>query len=144
MENKYSILMFACLKWGYSAADLAGVSRLKYSPAVKIIKLRCMGRIDVKHLLFAIKSGADGVMIVGWRPDECQFKDGNFKAQTHVDFANRILDRRGFGNQRINQYWLSGAESEKLVKSVEDTLEKVQRLGPNPLKSIAKKVLTTP
>lgn len=136
--------MFACLKWGYSAADLAGVSRLKYSPSVKIIKLRCTGRIDVKHLLFAIKSGADGVMIVGWRPDECQFKDGNFKAQTHVDFANRILDRRGFGNQRINQYWLSGAESEKLVKSVEDTLEKVQRLGPNPLKSIAKKVLTTP
>lgn len=143
MENNYSILMFACLKWGYSAADLAGVSRFKYSPTVKIIKLRCTGRIDVKHLLFAIKSGADGVMIVGWRPNECQFKDGNFKAQTHVDLANRILDRRGFGNQRINQYWLSAAESEKLVKSVEDTLEKVQRLGPNPLKSIAKKVLTT-
>jgi len=32
---------------------------------VKIIKIRCSGRIDVKHLLFAIKSGADGVMIVG-------------------------------------------------------------------------------
>jgi len=144
VENNYSILMFACLKWGYGAADLAGVSRFKYSPTVKIIKLRCTGRIDVKHLLFAIKSGADGVMIVGWRPNECQFKDGNFKAQTHVDLANRILDRRGFGNQRINQYWLSSAESEKLVKSVEDTLEKVQRLGPNPLKSIAKKVLTTP
>ena len=105
-------------------------------------------------LLFAIKSGADSVMIVGWRPDECQFKDGNFKAQTHVDLANRILDRRGFGNQRINQYWLSGAESDKLVKSVEDTLEKVKRLGPNPLKlkdsgskskvKKAKKVLTTP
>ena len=143
MENNYSILMFACLKWGYGAADLAGVSRFKYSPTVKIIKLRCTGRIDVKHLLFAIKSGADGVMVVGWRPNECQFKDGNFKAQTHVDLANRILDRRGLGNQRINQYWLSSAESEKLVKSVEDTLEKVQRLGPNPLKSIAKKVLTT-
>ena len=135
MENKYQIIMFACLKWGYGAADLAGVARMKYSPSVKIIKVRCTGRVDVKHLLFAIISGADGVMVVGWRPNECQFKNGNFKAQTHVDLANRILERRGLGNQRINQYWLSSAEGEKLVKSVEDTLEKVQRAGLNPLKS---------
>lgn len=125
--------MFACLKWGYGAADLAGVSRFKYTPSVKIIKVRCTGRVDVKHILYAVKSGADGVMVVGWRPDECQFKSGNFKAQTHVDLANRILDRRGFGNQRVNQYWLSSAESEKLVKSVEDTLEKIRKIGPNPL-----------
>lgn len=133
MDNNLSILMFACLKWGYGAADLAGVSRFKYTPSVKIIKIRCTGRVDVKHILYAIKSGADGVMVVGWRPDECQYKSGNFKAQTHVDLANRILDRRGFGNQRVNQYWLSSAESEKLVKSVEDTLEKIRKIGPNPL-----------
>lgn len=30
-------------------------------------------------------------------------------------------------------YWLSGAESEKFVKSVEDAYEKVKRAGPNPL-----------
>jgi len=125
--------MFACLKWGYGAADLAGVSRFKYTPSVKIIKVRCTGRVDVKHILYAIKSGADGVMVVGWRPDECQYKSGNFKSQTHVDLANRILERRGFGNQRVNQYWLSSAEAEKLVKSVEDTLEKIRKIGPNPL-----------
>lgn len=63
--------------------------------------------------------------------------------------ANRILDRRGFGNQRINQYWLSGAESEKLVKSVEDAYEKIKRAGPSPInssetKTNMKKALTTP
>jgi hypothetical protein len=30
-------------------------------------------------------------------------------------------------------YWLSGAESEKFVKSVEDIYEKVVKLGPNPI-----------
>ena len=54
--------------------------------------------------------------------------------------ANRILERRGLGNHRVNQYWLSSAESEKLVKSVEDTLEKVQRAGLNPLKSAETKI----
>jgi coenzyme F420-reducing hydrogenase delta subunit len=133
MEHRYKIIMFACLKWGYGAADLAGVSRLKYTPSVKIVKVRCTGRIDVKLILFAIKSGADGVMVVGWKPNECQFKTGNFTAQKHVDFANHILEKRGFGNQRVNMYWCSSAEGEKLVKSVEDAYEKVQRIGPNPI-----------
>jgi F420-non-reducing hydrogenase iron-sulfur subunit len=38
---------------------------MKYTPSVKIIKLKCTGRIDLKHIMFAIKTGADGVMIVG-------------------------------------------------------------------------------
>lgn len=148
-DYNYKIIMFACLKWGYSAADLAGVSRFKYTPSVKIIKVKCTGRIDVKHILYTIKSGADGVMVVGWRPDECQFKNGNYTAQRHVDLANRILESRDFGSQRANMYWLSGAESEKLVKSVEDALEKIMRAGPNPIntmdmKSIKKKRVTTP
>ncbi|TET03974.1 MAG: hydrogenase iron-sulfur subunit [Promethearchaeota archaeon] len=38
---------------------------MKYTTSVKIIKVKCTGRIDVKHILYSIKSGADGVMIVG-------------------------------------------------------------------------------
>jgi len=33
-------------------------------------------------------------------------------------------------------YWLSGAESVKFVKSVEDAYEKVKRAGPNPIKTL--------
>ena len=132
-NHEYKIVAFACLKWGYSAADLAGVSRMKYTSSVKIIKVRCTGRIDLRHILYSIKSGADGVMIVGWRRNECQFKKGNYTAERHVNLANRILNSRGFGDQRINMYWLSGAESEKFVRSVEDAYEKVKKMGPNPI-----------
>ncbi|MBD3214067.1 MAG: hydrogenase iron-sulfur subunit [Candidatus Lokiarchaeota archaeon] len=38
---------------------------MKYSPSVKIIKVRCTGRVDIKHILYAIKNGCDGVMVVG-------------------------------------------------------------------------------
>ncbi len=48
-------------------------------------------------------------------------------------------------------YWCSSAESEKLVKSIEDALEKINRAGPNPLKKMnaqkndkVKNTLTTP
>ena len=135
-DYEYNIIMFACLKWGYSAADLAGVSRMKYTSSIKIIKVRCTGRVDLKHILYSIKSGADGVMVVGWRPNECQFKNGNFTAERHIKLANRILESRGLGNQRVNMYWLSGAEAEKFVRSVKDALAKVEKIGPNPLNLI--------
>jgi hypothetical protein len=46
-------------------------------------------------------------------------------------------------------YWLSGAESEKFVKSVEDAYDKVKRAGPNPIKGMdvklpEKRLLITP
>ena len=46
-------------------------------------------------------------------------------------------------------YWCSSAEAEKLVKSVEDAFEKIQRLGPNPisipgLEASKEEISTTP
>jgi coenzyme F420-reducing hydrogenase delta subunit len=45
-------------------------------------------------------------------------------------------------------YWLSGAEADKLVKSVEDAYEKIKRSGPNPIRLMdvkkAKQKVTTP
>jgi coenzyme F420-reducing hydrogenase delta subunit len=63
-------------------------------------------------------------------------------AQDHVDFANRILEKRGFG-KRVHMYYCSSAEGEKLAKSVEDAHEKIQRLGPNPIKTETQEVMNT-
>ena len=38
-------------------------------------------------------------------------------------------------------YWLSGAEADKLVKSVEDSYEKIKRSGTNPIKTMGNKEL---
>ena len=38
-------------------------------------------------------------------------------------------------------YWLSGAEADKLVRSVEDAYEKIRRSGPNPINTMETKEL---
>lgn len=47
----------------------------------------------------------------------------------------RILERRGLGGDRVNMYYCSGAEAVKFVKSVEDAVNKIEKLGLNPLKT---------
>ena len=149
MTFRPKIIVFCCNWCAYAGGDLAGISRYQIKPHFRVIRTMCSARVDPEWILEAFRLGADGVMVVGWRPNECQFKNGNYTAQRHVDLANRILESRGLESQRVNMYWLSGAESEKLVKSVEDALEKIRRAGPNPIntmdmKPIKKKRVTTP
>lgn len=59
------IIVFACNWCAYAAADLAGVSRLKYPPNIRIIRVMCSGRVNPNFVLKAFEKGADGVMVSG-------------------------------------------------------------------------------
>jgi F420-non-reducing hydrogenase iron-sulfur subunit len=47
------IVAFFCNWCTYLAADLAGVSRIKYSPNIRTIRLMCSGRVDPQFVLEA-------------------------------------------------------------------------------------------
>jgi len=55
------IVAFFCNWCTYLAADLAGTSRMKYAPNVRVIRLMCSGRVDPQFVLDALARGADGV-----------------------------------------------------------------------------------
>ena len=59
------IITFACNWCAYSAADLAGVSRLQYPPNMRIIRVLCSGGVSPGFILKALQMGADGVMVAG-------------------------------------------------------------------------------
>jgi F420-non-reducing hydrogenase iron-sulfur subunit len=59
------IVTFACNWCAYSAADLAGVSRMQYPPNMRIIRVMCSGRINPNFILKAFELGADGVLVAG-------------------------------------------------------------------------------
>ena len=55
---KPNIVGLFCNWCSYRGADLAGTSRLKYAPNVKIIRVMCSGRVDKrsdsKHSLWVL------------------------------------------------------------------------------------------
>lgn len=59
------IIAFACNWCAYSAADLAGVSRLQYPTGMRIIRVLCSGRINPNFILKSFEMGADGVLVAG-------------------------------------------------------------------------------
>ena len=59
------IVGFLCNWCSYAGADLAGTSRIKYSPSMRIIRVMCSGRVDPTFVLEAFNKGADGVLVCG-------------------------------------------------------------------------------
>ena len=127
---KPRIVAFFCNWCTYTAADLAGVSRLKYAANVRVIRLMCSGRVDPQFILDALRKGADGVLIGGCHPGDCHYVEGNYKMLRRFELLKRMLADMGIEPQRVRLEWISAAEGEK-VKSVVDAMTReLIRLGP--------------
>ncbi len=56
-----TIIAFVCNWCTYTAADLAGTSRLAYPQNVRLIRVMCTGMVDPQYIIKALLEGADGV-----------------------------------------------------------------------------------
>lgn len=124
------IIAFVCNWCTYAGADLAGTSRLKYPPNVRVVRFPCTGRIDFMMLLKAFENGADGVIVSGCHPNDCHYTSGNFHARRRWMAFRSLMDFMGFDMQRIYFSWISAAEGAKWAAFVGEVTEGIRNLGP--------------
>ena len=106
-EFEPTIIAFFCNWCTYTAADLAGTSRLSYPPNVKIIRVMCSGMVDPKYVIKALLDGADGVLVSGCNPGVCHYINGNFKARRRIKLLKEILPHFGFETERLRLTWIA-------------------------------------
>jgi F420-non-reducing hydrogenase iron-sulfur subunit len=124
------IIGFLCNWCSYSGADLAGVSRLKSSPNIRIIRTMCSGRVDPTFVFKAFELGADGVLISGCHPGDCHYSEGNFKTMRRVVLLKKILQGLGIDQRRLRLEWISASEGEKYARVTTEFTELIRSLGP--------------
>ena len=132
------IVAFFCNWCTYTAADLAGVSRLKYAANVRVIRLMCSGRVDPQFILDALARGADGVLIGGCHLGDCHYVEGNYKTLRRFQMLKRLLRDMGIEDQRVRLEWISAAEGERVKTVINEMVEQVRALGPLSLPQAAR------
>ena len=130
-EFEPTIIAFFCNWCTYTAADLAGTSRLPYPPNIKIIRMMCSGMVDPKYVIKALLEGADAVLISGCHPGDCHYINGNFKARRRVKLLKEILPRFGFDEKRVKLTWIGASEGVDFAKTIKEMVSEVKALGPN-------------
>ena len=125
------IVAFLCNWCTYSAADTAGVSRIKQPPNVDIIRVMCSGRVDPLFILKAFAEGADGIIVSGCHPPgDCHYTSGNYKTFRRMPLVESLLEQFGIEQERFHWGWISGAEAVKWGRLAHDFTERVRALGP--------------
>ena len=127
------IVAFCCRWCSYAGADMAGTSRMQYPPNARIIRVNCSGRVDPVFILRALKLGADGVLIAGCHPGDCHYMTGNYQTARRVALLKKYLEQMNIEPERLRLEWVSASEGARFAQVMEDFVNQLKSLGPNPL-----------
>jgi coenzyme F420-reducing hydrogenase delta subunit len=129
-----TIIAFVCNWCTYTAADLAGTSRLSYPPNVRLIRVMCTGMVDPKYPIKALLEGADAVLISGCHPGDCHYINGNFKARRRIKLLKEILPLYGFEPERVALTWIGASDGIQFADTIAQLVRKIKKIGPNQAK----------
>ena len=91
----------------------------------------CSGRVDLAFVLKAFLKGMDGVFIGGCRLNECNYvTHGNYHALNMVLLFKRIMENIGLNPERLKIGFMSAADANIFVETVNGFVKTVKALGP--------------
>ena len=129
-EFEPRIIGFLCNWCSYAGADAAGISRFKYRPNIRIVRVMCSGRVSPELVLRAFREGADGVLVLGCHIGDCHYVSGNHRTAKRIPVLRNLLDYVGIEPERLRLDWVSSAEAPKFQQVVNEFTETIRELGP--------------
>mgnify|MGYP001765900002 CR=1 FL=1 len=113
-------LVFACNWCSYAGADFAGVSRLPYSSANRLIRTMCSGRVHEKFIWRAFEKGAPVVLVSGCHIGDCHYINANHYTERRVKRIWKKMEKLGLRRERLGLEWISAAEGIRFQKVMDD------------------------
>ncbi len=136
-EEKPRILALFCENDAYPALDIAGINRLKISPYVRVIPVRCLGSVNTIWINDALNSGIDGILLGGCRFGEnyqCHFIKGSELSSKRMQNVQETLNSLALERERVQQIEVTLNDYDKVQQIINNFAEEVEALGPNPFK----------
>jgi F420-non-reducing hydrogenase iron-sulfur subunit len=134
MDNFEPKIVAFCCNWcSYAGADLAGTSRIQYSPNIRVIRVMCSGRVNPLFVIKALSIGADGVLVLGCHPGDCHYIEGNYKTMRRVPLLKKMMRQLGIEEERVRLEWVSASEGSKFANVADDFTQTIRNLGPSSL-----------
>jgi len=124
------IVAFLCNWCSYAGADLAGTSRLKFPPNIRVIRVMCSGRLNPLFAIQAFRRGADGVLVAGCHPGECHYIEGNYHTRRRFVMMKPLLEYMGIEPERLQVHWVSASEGPRYADVVTRMTEEIREIGP--------------
>ena len=136
-EEKPRLLGLLCENDAYPALDVAGLKRLRHSPFIRFIPVRCLGSVNVVWIADALSRGFDGILLVGCKSGDdyqCHFIRGSELMGTRSENIQEKLKQLALEEERVRMEELSISEFEKLPEIINEFAGQIEEIGMNPFK----------
>jgi F420-non-reducing hydrogenase iron-sulfur subunit len=127
-SNEHKIVCFMC-NWAFCLNEMHVQSN------VNVVRLMCLGRVDPVIVLETLEKGADAVMMVGCKPPDCHYVEGNLQAERAVKMLKKLVSFTGLEPERIKLLWVSPLEEKTFNYYVREFSDEIGKFGSSPLKS---------
>jgi quinone-modifying oxidoreductase subunit QmoB len=138
-DEKPRILAFVCENDALPSVDMVGMMRLQYNSMIRIIPLRCLGSMNAVWVGDALASGFDGVLLIGCKKGDdyqCHFVRGSELAEYRMGNVKEKLKQLVLEEERVEIHELGIGDYNKIPKIMDDFLEVIEGVGPNPYKGM--------
>ena len=136
-EPPMRIIGLVCENDAYPALDIVGLNRMSYSADVRFIPVRCLGSVNVIWIKDALSQGMDGVFLMGCKHGDdyqCHFVKGSELADIRMKKIGDALTSLALEEERVTQFQIAIDEYDKIPQIVNEFVEMIEDLGPNPFK----------
>jgi coenzyme F420-reducing hydrogenase delta subunit/quinol-cytochrome oxidoreductase complex cytochrome b subunit len=106
LTGERRIVVFGC----DCAADVSVLA----APHVAAFSLLCAGQLPPSFVEYALRSGADGILITGCRTGDCQYRFGNAWTGERLERKREPHLRANVASQRVRLAWYSAGEEAAL------------------------------
>jgi coenzyme F420-reducing hydrogenase delta subunit len=86
--------------------------------------------LETRHILTALKEGADGVLILGCEDGHCHFQHGSFRTEKMVYLTQKVLPAFGIEPERVRIEMSHDPEGKKIPELVAEMKRDLAKLGP--------------
>ena len=136
-EDKLRFLALVCENDAYPALDMAGMRKYSLNNLVRVIPVRCLGSVNMVWIKDALSSGMDGVVLLGCKfgdDYQCHFVKGSELADKRMANIGETLGSLGLEPERVAVRQVAINEYHKVPEIIEEFVEEIKELGPNPFK----------
>lgn len=122
------IVCFMC-NWAFCLEEM------EIPKNVNVARVMCIGRLDPAIVLDVLAKGADGVLMVGCKPPDCHYIEGNIQAERAVKLLKKLVALTGLEPERVRLEWYTPLERKNFVQYLKEFSDTVNALGVSPVKA---------
>lgn len=111
LTGERRVVVFGC--------DCAADVRVLAAPDVAVFSLLCTGQLPPSFVEYALRSGADGILITGCCAGDCQYRLGNTWTGERLERKREPHLRANVAPQRVRLAWYSAGEEAALRRELE-------------------------